>query len=261
MPDADTVTATAAPLVRCADITVEYATADGPIHAAGPLSLSVDQGEFVSVIGPSGCGKSTLLKVISGLVRPAAGAVYFRGERCDGQPLPDAGIVFQDPLLLDWRSVLDNVLLQADVRRLDRRRLEPKARELLTLVGLDGFLERRPYELSGGMQQRVSICRALLHQPSLVLMDEPFGALDALTREKMAEELARLWRDLGMTVLFVTHSIQEAVFLSTRVIVMSSRPGRIIADIPIELESRSFHDVDAVRAASEYVSRIHGLLE
>ena len=215
-------------------LAVEYRTSDGPLLALAPTTFHVQGGEFVSVIGPSGCGKSTLLKAVAGLLAPTGGAVRINGQRVE-RPFPGAGVVFLDPVLLDWRTVLGNVLLQADVRRLDRRVYGPRARSLLQQVGLAGFEGRRPYELSGGMRQRVAICRALLHDPSLLLMDEPFGALDALAREQMAEDLQALWRRLGMTVLFVTHSIPEAVLLSDRVVVLSARPGRLVADVRVDL--------------------------
>ncbi|MBI4277462.1 MAG: ABC transporter ATP-binding protein, partial [Armatimonadetes bacterium] len=224
-------------------LSVEYRGRREPVLALSPLTLRVECGEFVSIIGPSGCGKSTLLKVVAGLLPPTRGAAAINGASVD-RPFPGAGVVFQEPVLLDWRTVLGNVMLQADVRRLDRGVYEPRARDLLRRVGLEDFADRRPYELSGGMRQRVSICRALLHDPSLLLMDEPFGALDALTREQMAEDLQRLWMDLGMTVLFVTHIISEAVLLSDRVLVLSARPGRLLADVRVELpRPRAFRGI------------------
>jgi NitT/TauT family transport system ATP-binding protein len=198
------------------------------------VDLDVAKGEFVSIIGPSGCGKSTLLMIVAGLASQSAGRVRIGAAEVH-RPYTELGIVFQQDALLDWRSVLRNVLLQAQIRHLGSPEMTARARELLGLVGLDGFERMYPHELSGGMRQRVAICRALLHRPALLLMDEPFGALDALTRDQLNVDLLRLWSGEGMTVLFVTHSIPEAVFLSDRVLVMAARPGRIEATIPIDL--------------------------
>lgn len=190
--------------------------------------------EFVSILGPSGCGKSTLLMMVAGLVRASSGRIEIHGERVRGVN-SDLGIVFQRDALLDWRTVLRNVMLQAEIRRLDRKVFRQRALELLELTGLKGFEDRYPYELSGGMRQRVAICRALVHSPALLLMDEPFGALDALTRERMMGDLVRIHERSGTTILFVTHSIPESVFLSDRVIVMSPRPGRILESLEVPL--------------------------
>jgi NitT/TauT family transport system ATP-binding protein len=221
-------------LISIDHISKRYSSRGGEIAALEPVSFDVQEGEFVSIIGPSGCGKSTLLMIISGLVKQSGGAVSIAGRPVNG-PYTDLGIVFQQDVLLDWRNVLDNVLIQADIRHLDRRRMTVRARELLELVGLKGFEKMYPHELSGGMRQRVAICRALLHDSPLLLMDEPFGALDALTRDQLNVDLLRLCNDMKVTVVFVTHSIPEAVFLSDRIIVMSSRPGRLQAIIPITL--------------------------
>src|SRR3989440_10175804 len=211
-----------------------YPTRDGSVHALEQISFSVSEGEFVAVIGPSGCGKSTLLKVLAGLLPPSKGAARLRGTPITG-PRRDIGVVFQSPVLLPWRSVLDNVLLPVDVQRLGRDRHLKVATDLLTLVGLDGFERRYPWELSGGMQQRVAITRALIHDPAMLLMDEPFGALDAMTREHMNLELQRIWLERRKTVLFITHSIPEAVFLADRVLVMTARPGRLLDDVRVKL--------------------------
>ncbi len=217
-----------------------YATRTEPVVALDSIDFAIGDGEFVAVVVPSGCGKSTLLKILAGLSPASSGSAFLRGTPIVG-PRRDIGVVFQSPVLFPWRSVLDNVMLPADVQHLDRPRHQRAARELLALVGLAGFERRYPWELSGGMQQRVSIVRALIHDPALLLMDEPFGALDAMTRDDMALELLRIWgesdleRDQRKTVLFVTHSIGEAVFLSDRVVVMSARPGRIAADLRIDL--------------------------
>jgi NitT/TauT family transport system ATP-binding protein len=221
--------------VEARDVTKVYATKRGePVHALERVSLETAPGEFVSVLGPSGCGKSTLLMLIAGLIAPTDGAIHVDGERL-ARPRADASMVFQRDVLLDWRSVLDNVLLPAEIKHLDRRRYSERARELLGLVGLSGFESKYPSELSGGMRQRVAICRALIQEPRLLLMDEPFGALDALTREQLALDLLRMWTTARNSVLFITHSIDEAVFLSDRVVVMSARPGRIAEDLRVQL--------------------------
>src|SRR5947209_8866493 len=188
----------------------------------------------MAIVGPSGCGKSTLLKMVGGLLPASSGEITIAGKRVDGPP-DNIGIVFQAPVLLAWRTVIDNVLLQIDMRRLSRKEYLPKARALLDLTGLGDFARKLPWQLSGGMQQRASICRALVHDPALLLMDEPFGALDAMTREKMNLELQRIWSETKKTVLFITHSIPESIFLSDRVLVMSERPGRIAAIYPVPL--------------------------
>jgi NitT/TauT family transport system ATP-binding protein len=194
----------------------------------------VAAGEFVSIMGPSGCGKSTLLLIVAGLLPASAGEVRI-GGRPVTRPQTEVGIVFQNPVLLDWRTVIRNVLLQVESRRLDVASYRPKAEALLRSVGLAGFEEKYPFELSGGMKQRTAICRALVHDPPLLLMDEPFGALDALTREQMRLDIERLWLETRKTVLFITHSISEAVLLSDSVVVMSPRPGRIDGVFEIEL--------------------------
>jgi NitT/TauT family transport system ATP-binding protein len=204
------------------------------LRALDRITLDLAEGEFVSVVGPSGCGKSTLLMLVAGLLAPTAGEVVILGDRVT-RPYTRLGVVFQQDALLPWRSVLDNVLLQIDVRGLDRRQYAPTARALLARVGLDGFEAYYPAELSGGMRQRVALCRALVHDPPLLLMDEPFGALDALTREQMVVDLQRLWLETRKTVLFITHSIWEAIFLADRVLVMSPRPARIAAVLSIDL--------------------------
>jgi NitT/TauT family transport system ATP-binding protein len=214
-----------------------YAAESGPVEALRDVSLRVGPGEFVALVGPSGCGKSTLLRIVAGLRRATAGRVVVNGAEVR-RPIPAVGMVFQAPVLLRWRSVLDNVLLPAELARLDARRFRDRALALLDLVGLAEFAAKRPTELSGGMQQRVALCRALLLDPPLLLMDEPFGALDALTRDDMNLELLRVWGEQGparKTILFVTHSIPEAVFLADRIVVMSPRPGRIATVAPVPL--------------------------
>jgi NitT/TauT family transport system ATP-binding protein len=230
----------AEPLIELAGVGMTYPAAGGPVEALAGISLAVGAGQFVSLVGPSGCGKSTLLRIVAGLRPASLGTVSVGGKRVI-RPIADIGMVFQSPILLKWRTILDNVLLPAELAGKEKRTYWARAQELLEMTGLQGFADKLPNQLSGGMQQRASLCRALLLDPPLLLMDEPFGALDAMTRDDMALELLRIWgeRDLAReqrkTVLFVTHSIGEAVFLSDRVIVMSPRPGRIAADLRIDL--------------------------
>jgi NitT/TauT family transport system ATP-binding protein len=206
----------------------------GDVQALEGINLSVRDGEFVSILGPSGCGKSTLLRCIAGLERLTEGQLRVRGEAVRRSPL-GMGVVFQRDLLVDWRTILDNVLLIAEFRRFDRARARARALELLRLFGLEDYAQRYPWELSGGMRQRASICRALVDDPALLLMDEPFGALDAMTRDQLNIELQRIWLATAKTVLFITHGIAEAVFLSDRVAIMSRNPGRIIEVVDIDL--------------------------
>jgi NitT/TauT family transport system ATP-binding protein len=206
----------------------------GAVHALSEVSLSVRRGSFVSLLGPSGCGKSTLLRIVAGLDTATNGRVTIEGSPVRA-PRTELGVVFQSPLLLEWRDALGNVMLQAEAKKLPREQATARALALLESVGLKGSEHKRPHELSGGMQQRVAICRALLHDPAILLMDEPFGALDALTRDQMNLDLQRLWSQGAKTVLFVTHSISEAVFLSDRVIVMSPSPGRVSLDVNVDL--------------------------
>jgi NitT/TauT family transport system ATP-binding protein len=212
---------------------VFHASGGEHVVALGKTALNFNAGEFVAVVGASGCGKTTLLKVLGGLLAPTSGVVQYRGKPVTG-PIDDLGIVFQRPVLLDWLTIEQNVTLQMRMRHLGTRdEQEKRARELLKQVGLGGYESRYPWELSGGQQQRVSLCRALIHQPSLLLMDEPFGALDALTREQLQSDLERLWIEQRPTVVFVTHDVGEAVTLADRVIVMAGRPGRIADEIAI----------------------------
>jgi NitT/TauT family transport system ATP-binding protein len=221
-------------LLRAEHLAVTYSSSRGPVKALENLSATLGQGEFLSVLGPSGCGKSTLLKVVAGLLKPSSGSVSLSGVPITG-PRPDVGIVFQQPTLLPWQSALDNVLLPVRTLGHDLAAGREKALALLKLVGLEKFSAHYPSELSGGMQQRVGIARGLVHDPTLLLMDEPFAALDAMTREHMTLELQRIWMAAGKSVLFITHSIPEAVFLSDRIVVLSERPGRTIREVEIEL--------------------------
>jgi NitT/TauT family transport system ATP-binding protein len=224
----------AQPFVRIKNVDKVYASRGRDLKAVDDASFDIAPGEFVSIVGPSGCGKSTLLMMVAGLVPVSRGEVTVQGKRVT-RPITDVGVIFQRDALLEWRNVLDNVLLQMDVRGLKRRDYDQAARDLLARVGLAGFEDYYPWELSGGMRQRVSLCRALIHNPSLLLMDEPFGALDALTREQMNLDLQRIWLEHRKTMLFITHSIWEAVFLSDRVLVMSPRPGRVATTIRVDL--------------------------
>jgi NitT/TauT family transport system ATP-binding protein len=234
-------------------------------NALAGIDLEVASGEFLAVVGPSGCGKSTLLRLIAGLIPPSAGRITIAGRAVAG-PETRLGIVFQKPVLLEWRTVLGNVLLQAEMRRLDAGAHLERARRLLAAVGLADFEDRYPHELSGGMQQRAAIVRALLHDPPLLLMDEPFGALDALTREQMRIDLEELWLSAEKTVVFITHSIDEAVLLADRVMVMSPRPGQIerIIDVdlprPRGLEARSLGAFDRAVAAITEIFLARGVL-
>jgi NitT/TauT family transport system ATP-binding protein len=213
-------------IVSLRDVTKTFAK--GRVTALETIDLDVGEGEFVSLIGPSGCGKSTLLRIIGDLIEPTSGQLVVNGKPPRRARLDrDYGIVFQDPVLYEWRTVTKNVALPLEMLGWDRKRRTERVRELLELVELTGFESHHPWQLSGGMQQRVSIARALSFSPAILLMDEPFGALDEMTRERLNLELLRIWEASGATVVFVTHSIPEAVFLSTRVVVMSARPGRI----------------------------------
>jgi NitT/TauT family transport system ATP-binding protein len=215
-------------------VSVVFDAGDGAVNALDDVHFDVKRGEFFSIVGPSGCGKTSLLRAVAGLLIPSQGRISVNGSAVVG-PTPNVGIVFQSPVLMAWRTVLDNVLLQAEVRGLNLREYRARAERLLRMVGLEGFEAKYPYQLSGGMQQRASICRALIHDPPLLLMDEPFGALDALTRERMNLELLRIWQESRKSVIFITHSIAEAVFLSDRVAVMSPRPGHVQEIVPIQL--------------------------
>ena len=211
-----------------------YNSGNDEVIALEEVSFAVGEGEFITVVGRSGCGKTTLLKLTAGLLAPTAGTVHVAQTAVRG-PLTNVGIVFQSPVLLAWRKAIDNVLLQIEARKLRIADYRARALELLSLTGLRGFEDKYPNELSGGMQQRVSISRALIHDPPLLLMDEPFGALDAITRDEMNLELLRIWREAKKTVLFITHSIAEGVFLGDRVIVMTPRPGKVSEIVNLDL--------------------------
>ena len=248
------------PFIHLANVRKVYRRRDDEFLAISDVTFDVGAGELVSLVGPSGCGKTTLLKILAGLSDYDAGEVRV-GSTCHPfDPSRDVGMVFQQPLLLKWRRMLENVLLPAEILELPRRESRARARELLALVGLAGFEEKYPYELSGGMQQRAAIARALVHDPKLVLMDEPFGALDALTRERMNVELYAIWKRSQKTIVFVTHSISEAVFLGTRVVVLSAGPARMAANIKIDLPKTRSLDIKTTEAFGEYSRRIYHLL-
>ena len=222
------------PFLAIENLSKVYAARGGAVRALDRVSVSAKRGEFLSILGPSGCGKSTLMMIAAGLVPPSSGGVTVAGAPVTA-PRTDVGIVFQGPVLLEWRTALSNVMLQAEARGLHRRDAAERASGLLRAVGLAGFEDKYPRELSGGMRQRVSICRALLHDPPHLLMDEPFGALDALTRDQLVLDIQGIWMERRTTVLFITHSVAEAVFLSDRVAVMTERPGRIDAIVDVDL--------------------------
>lgn len=247
------------PLLSIRNVKKVFRTRDGELEALGDVSFDVFPGEFVSIVGPSGCGKTTLLKILAGLLQKSGGRIEVDEESFD--PTREVGFVFQKPLLLHWRKVIDNVLLPIEILKMDRKAMEKKAHALLDLVGLTGFENSYPNELSGGMQQRVSIARALIHDPKLLLMDEPFGALDAITRERMNLELLRIWQEAKKTILFVTHGINEAVFLSDRVIVLSARPSRMVQALDIGLPRPRTLEVRTSPEFGRYALAIYNSLE
>jgi NitT/TauT family transport system ATP-binding protein len=228
--------ATATPAVSLNDVSQTFAVKDGSMTALQDISLTIQPGEFVSLIGPSGCGKSTLLRIVGDLIRPTSGVVQVNGKPAhDARLRREYGMVFQAPVLFDWRTVEANVRLPLELMGMDRTTRDKRVKDMIELVELGSFMRHYPQQLSGGMQQRVAIARALALEPTLLLMDEPFGALDEMTRERLNAEVLRIWNATGTTVIFVTHSIPEAVFLSTRVVVMSPRPGRITNLVDIDL--------------------------
>lgn len=243
-------------LIEARGVSKTYQSKDGPVESLKPLDFAIREGEFVSVVGPSGCGKSTLLKMVAGLLPISGGSLTLAGKPIQG-PQKDVGIVFQSAVLLPWRSVEDNILLQAEMRHLPLEAARTKARELMQMSGLTGFEKKYPWQLSGGMQQRASICRALLHDPSVLLMDEPFGALDAITRTQIRHDLEILWLETRKTVLFITHSIEEAVGLSDRVLVMSKSPGTIVEEIVIDLPRPRPAHLGEYAEFSRYADRIY----
>lgn len=243
------------PFVEFAGLTIEYPTKDGPVHALNAIDLAFSAGDFVCIVGPSGCGKTTLLQTLAGFIKPTAGTVTLAGQPIAG-PGPDRGVVFQQPALFPWMSVARNAEFGPMVRGIAGPMRRKRVEHYLRLVGLWDFRNRYPYQLSGGMQQRLAIVRALVNDPKVLLMDEPFGALDALTREKMQEELHSVWRRTHMTVVFITHSVEEAVYLGTDVVVMSARPGRIVERLKVGFSRASDErsSMRAIKASPEFVA-------
>ncbi|HEY0990806.1 MAG TPA: ABC transporter ATP-binding protein [Kofleriaceae bacterium] len=246
-------------LIAVHRLSLRYGRAASGVVALRDIDFRIPDGAFVAVVGPSGCGKSTLLKILAGLLPPTEGRAELRGAPIAG-PRRDIGVVFQSPVLFPWRTVVGNVMLPADVQRLDRTAMQRRALELLQFVGLGGFEQRYPRELSGGMQQRVGIVRALLHDPAILLMDEPFGALDAMTREALNVELQRIWIQRRITVLFITHSTAEAVFLADRVIVLTPRPGTISDQFDVDLPRPRSLEVMNTERFGRYVARVRAAL-
>ena len=236
-----------------------YSSRSGPVIALENIDLAIKPNEFVALVGPSGCGKSTLLKLIGGLIRPSRGTLLYDGAKLRA-PSRDVGIVFQEAVLLQWRTVLDNVLLPAEILHLERKESRARAMHLLEMVGLAGFEGRYPRELSGGMQQRASICRALIHNPSVLLMDEPFAALDAMTREELGFELLKIWEADKKTVIFVTHNISEAILLSDRVVAMSPRPGRIAKIVDVDLDRPRTIEMEFTDKFKTYSDQIRSVI-
>jgi NitT/TauT family transport system ATP-binding protein len=251
---------TAEPFIHLAGVRKIYRTRGKEFTAVSEVTFDVAAGELVSLVGPSGCGKSTLLKILAGLHPHDGGTVRIGSANHAFDPSRDIGMVFQQALLLKWRRIIDNVLLPAEILGLPRKESRDRARDLLALVGLSGYEDKYPYELSGGMQQRAAIARSLVHDPKLILMDEPFGALDALTRERMNLELLRIWQESRKTILFVTHGIAEAVFLGTRVIVLTAGPARMADNFPIELPRPRTLDMKTHEVFGDYTRRIYRLL-
>jgi NitT/TauT family transport system ATP-binding protein len=253
-------TTTDSPHIVVQDVSKTYQSPRGDVLALTNVSLSIRRGEFISLLGPSGCGKSTLLKLIAGLDQASSGTLSLAGQAIDGPPT-GLGMVFQKDVLLDWRNVLQNVMLPVEFQDMDESLYLDRAKQLLKLFGLGDFLDKHPWELSGGMRQRVAIGRALVTDPSLLLMDEPFGALDALTRDQLNLELQDIWMRSGKTVIFVTHSIAEAILLSDRVCVMAARPGRIIEIMDIDFPRPRTLAVRETPEFSAYTRRVRQIFE
>lgn len=247
-------------LCAVSGVTKQYQTRSGQtVTALDDISVAIHEGEFVTIVGPSGCGKSTLLKLFSGIIQPSTGVARFRGKPMR-RPSREIGMVFQQPILLPWRTVMDNVLLPVEMLGWSVAQYRPEAERLIRLVGLVGFEKAMPRELSGGMQQRVSICRALICDPAMLLMDEPFGALDAMTREEMCIELLRIWSERRKTVAFVTHSIAESIFLADRVVVMAARPGRVTIDMKVDLPRPRTLDMEFTPEFKAYSDRVRAAI-
>ena len=248
-------------MIEITGVEQRFDTPSGSIQALTSVDLSIRENEFVTLVGRSGCGKSTLLRIIAGLQKPTGGRVSIGGDPVLA-PRQDVSMMFQRPALLPWRNVVQNVMLPAEVMGLDKRKARARAEELLALTGLEGFERKLPHELSGGMQQRVSLCRSLVPEPKILLMDEPFSALDALTREELSVELQRIVMEQNTTIVFVTHSIEEAVLLADRVVVMKARPGRVREIVPVDIpRPRSLGNSEHGEAVTEVSGRLHDLLQ
>jgi NitT/TauT family transport system ATP-binding protein len=255
------VSATSEPFCALRDVRKTYGSGRDAMLAVSGVTLDIAEGEMVSLVGPSGCGKTTVLKMLAGLVAPDAGTIRIGTGTQPFDPSRDVGMVFQQPLLLQWRTILDNVLLPAEIVGLPMRAARERARDLLQAVGLAGFETRRPSQLSGGMRQRAAIARALIHDPKLILMDEPFGALDALTREAMHLELLRIWAESRKTIVVVTHDIQEAVFLATHCAVLTARPARMADYFAVDLPYPRTLDVKTSAPFATYMRNVYARLE
>lgn len=249
-----------APMIQIDQVSKTFRSRSGEVLAVDRVDLDVTQGGFVAIVGPSGCGKTTLLRMMAGLESLSGGRIVVDGESVEG-PSPKLGVVFQRPVLLEWRTIMQNLLLPLELKRRPNETDREKARQLLDMVGLTDFAERYPRELSGGMQQRASICRALIGDPEVILLDEPFGALDALTREHLHLEFNELWRSTGKTVVMITHDIPEAVFLAERVVVMGPRPGRVIETFDVPFGAVRDESVQADPRFGQLVLRIRESLE
>lgn len=245
--------------IQVSGVKQHFKVGGNSVMALDNVNLDIRTGEFISLLGPSGCGKSTLFMIIAGLLRPTEGRVEIAGQHVV-RPVTDVGIAFQQDLLVDWRTILDNVMLQAEVRKLNLAAARQRAMGLLAQVGLGGFEEKRPWQLSGGMRQRAAICRALLHDAPILMMDEPFGALDALTRDQMNLDLQDIWAGSGKTAILVTHSLSEAIFLSDRVILMSPRPGRVALDLHIDLPRPRTADMKETPQFAAYQKQLRSLI-
>ena len=248
------------PFIKLRNVRKAYHGRDADFLAISDVSMDVAEGELVSLVGPSGCGKTTLLRILADLHRPDEGEVRIGSATSRFSPGRDVGMVFQQALLLKWRTILENIMLPAEILHLPRRAAQQRARDLLALVGLAGFEDKYPYQLSGGMQQRAAIARALVHDPKLILMDEPFGALDALTRERMNLEMLRIWRESGKTIIFVTHSIQEAIFLGSHCAVLTARPARMADYFAVDLPYPRTLDIRTTEVFGRLTRRIYALL-
>jgi len=248
------------PFIELKNVRKTYVTGKKEFLAVSDVSLSINEGEMVSLVGPSGCGKTTVLKMLAGLHNPSGGEIRIGGAGSGFDQGRDIGMVFQQPLLLKWRTIFDNVLLPAEILGLPMKAAKERTKDLLAMVGLSGHATKYPPQLSGGMQQRASIARALVHDPKLILMDEPFGALDALTREQLNLEMLRIWSESGKTIVFVTHSIQEAIFLGTQCAVMTAGPARMADNFAIDVPFPRNVGQKTTPQFGEYTSRIYKLL-